>query len=110
MKTAVFANVALLAGAAAAAHLRLPFAYHRTAASSPDPGAEFTVVSLGYSVNVTIGTPPQEVSLLVSMDGDKTHVPDADLCGESPGLNVCPAGSSCEFSASLLAGDWCFRN
>lgn len=108
MKATVFANGALFV-ATAAAYVRLPFGYRPTASATQDPDVEVSIVSLAYSVNVTIGTPPQEVSLLLSMGGDLSHVPDLELCAASPDVDICPLGS-CECGASLPGDMACFPN
>lgn len=99
MKAAVFANVALFA-ATAVAHVRLPFTYRHLDSFTENADTEMDIVAPVYSVDVTIGTPPQEVSLLLSMEGDLTHVPDSESCWSMPDLNFCPMGS-CKFGALL---------
>lgn len=92
MKAAVFANVALFA-ATAAAHVRLPFAYRHSAFFTGNADTEMDILALPYSVNVTIGTPPQDFSLLLQMESDLTHVPHSEVCWSSPNLDFCPMGS-----------------
>lgn len=93
MKTAVFAH-ALFAGLAAA-QLRLPLVrkpLHGSTLAHREVNTDLTADLLRYSVNVTVGTPPQELSLYLSLDSPQSWVPDGEECSSS-----C-AGGSCAFS------------
>ena len=95
MRTSVLANAAILAGVAAA-QLRLPVFHQPQHASSlrrRAPNAGFTGADLKYAVNVTVGTPPQELSLFVSLDSSETWLPAADACEEWDYLAGCTGGS-----------------
>lgn len=99
MRTTAFANAAILMGVAAA-QLRLPVS-RQPAHASPlhrrTPTADLTGDSLRYSVNVSVGTPSQELSLFLSFDSEKTWVPHPTSCGE---FDDCPGGS-CELGLAL---------
>ncbi|KAL2112933.1 hypothetical protein VUR80DRAFT_6055 [Thermomyces stellatus] len=95
MKIAVFAH-ALFAGLAAA-QLRLPLVrkpLHGSTLSHREVNTNLTADLLRYSVNVTVGTPPQELSLYLSLDSPQSWVPDGEECSSS-----C-AGGSYNFSDS----------
>ncbi|SPN99110.1 uncharacterized protein DNG_02145 [Cephalotrichum gorgonifer] len=94
MRTSLFTNVAVFA-ATAVAQLRLPVAHRPVSSSSLDRrelGAGFKGADMKYSVDVSIGTPPQELSLALSMGGDYSWVPTIDNC-DSFGSTACPGGS-----------------
>lgn len=94
MKTSVFANAAILAGVAAA-QLRLPLVHSRSRGSAlarRDADAEVSANGLRYSVNVTVGTPPQEFSIDLSLASDVSWVPDALDCD-----GACDGGSCTSF-------------
>ena len=98
MKTAVFANAVILAGVAAA-QLRLPLVHRPLRESSlgrREVNAQITADLLRYSVNVTVGTPPQELSLDLSLDSQESWVPDGDECDGG-----CEGGS-CAFFALVI--------
>lgn len=119
MKTSTrLAAIVALAGPAAAAHLHLPFA-SRSTTHSPDVvtaaqlqrrsssslSAKITHIESSYSsylVNVTVGTPPQDVALLLSANDAVTWVPDATYCaddGDTSGTRYSRRYLSCDYGA-----------
>ncbi|KAF6808825.1 aspartic proteinase [Colletotrichum sojae] len=104
--SALFAAAAC--AATASAQLRLPFTRSDIGGStgSNTQRASGTRRSLselnvfradndGYFVNVTVGTPPQEISLLLRVQSGESYVPDADQCEDHWSLlyGACKYGS-----------------
>lgn len=118
MKTSTrLAAIVALAGPAAA-HIHLPFAGRSThgppdaaaAAArlqrrSASSSAPTTHVDTSYSsslVNLTVGTPPQDVALLLSVDDYVTWVPDATYCAdedEDDGPRYRRSARRCDYGA-----------
>lgn len=113
MKTSTrLATIVALAGPAAA-HIHLPFARsstHRpdTAAAtqlqrrSSSPSAKATHIDSSYSsylVNLTVGTPPQDVALRPSVDEYVTWVPDATYCTDKYNTRYHSSWLSCDYGA-----------
>ncbi|KAF6814333.1 aspartic proteinase [Colletotrichum plurivorum] len=86
--SALFAAAAC--AATASAQLRLPFTRSdidagntKSASGSRRSLSEvdlFRFDNDGYFVNVTVGTPPQEISLLLRVQSGESYVPDAEQC------------------------------
>ncbi|KAF6829828.1 aspartic proteinase [Colletotrichum musicola] len=97
--------VAAACTATALAQLRLPFTRSgidagntKRASGSRRSLSEVNLFRLdndGYFVNVTVGTPPQEISLLLRVQSGESYVPDADQCEDRWSLlhDACKYGS-----------------
>lgn len=104
--SALFAAAAC--AATASAQLRLPFTRSdiggSTGSNTQSPSesrrslSELDVFRSGYDgyfVNVTVGTPPQEISLQLRVQSGESYVPDADRCQDrySVPYGACKYGS-----------------
>lgn len=116
MKTSTrLAAIAALAGPAAA-HVHLPFASRSTHSPDADAGAgadrlqrrsssssaKTTHVDTGvssYFVNLTVGTPPQDVALLPTVADYVTWVPDATYCTDKYNTRYQRSWLSCDYGA-----------
>lgn len=112
MKTSTrLAAIVALAGPAAA-HIHLPFASRSThrpgdvAAQlqrrSSSSAARTTHIDSIYSsclVNLTVGTPPQDVALLLSVDDYVTWVPDATYCTSEYNTRYSSSYLSCDYGS-----------
>ncbi|KAK1976206.1 aspartic peptidase domain-containing protein [Colletotrichum cereale] len=94
---------AAVCAAAASAQVRLPFARraHPIAAAAADsnvgsraPGDRRSIPTLdvlangwNYLVNVSVGTPPQQMSMRLAVQTGASWVPEMQYCGDSYGYN-----------------------
>ncbi|KAL2170724.1 hypothetical protein VTG60DRAFT_4472 [Thermothelomyces hinnuleus] len=78
----------LSAAAVSAQHVLLPFSQHKdvvlSARASSERGALKSSAGYAYVVDATVGTPPQNLSLLISTTTGDTWVPDANTRECSP--------------------------
>lgn len=83
--------VGLIGAATAAAHVLLPFSNPHGRVSNLSPRVDSEQLSLKsaeypYLIDVSVGTPPQKLSLVVSPSSGLTWVPDASTTTCSPDL------------------------
>ncbi|KAM0335048.1 hypothetical protein ACHAQA_000082 [Verticillium albo-atrum] len=95
---------ALLFAAGAAAQVQLAVSRHHdpftaTARRQVQTKTKFLADDFEYVVNVTVGTPPQEVSLAVNLFSYDSWVPDHEECEGNSFLSVCDYGTFDPFSS-----------
>ncbi|EGY22367.1 hypothetical protein VD0002_g928 [Verticillium dahliae] len=100
----------LLLVASAVAQVQFPVSRHRAPFTSTprrqvQTKTNFVADVLDYVVNVTVGNPPQEISLALDLYSYNTWVPDKEACDGNIFLSGCDYGSFDTFSSKTFIRD-----
>ncbi|KAG7120987.1 aspartic-type endopeptidase OPSB like protein [Verticillium longisporum] len=100
----------LLLAAGAVAQVQFPVSRHRAPFTSTprrqvQTKTNFVAEVLDYVVNVTVGNPPQEISLTLDLFSYNTWVPDKEECDGNIFLSGCDYGSFDTFSSKTFIRD-----